>query len=137
MGELSERRGRRFNSNLKNRRRLIIIDVGAHLSLERMTITRKKRIRHISVDLPMSAWKNVAAKERANVHIWAGEVAAFVGVSGPGKSALLNLVLGFYPPMKGETFIDGISFSEVDKRISVIMCPLSPGFHSLFRNALG
>lgn len=90
MGELSERRGRRFNSNLKNRRRLIIIDAGVHLSLERTTITRKKRIRHICVGLSMSAWKNVGAKERdnVNIHIRAGEVAAFVGESGSGKSTV-------------------------------------------------
>lgn len=109
MGELSERRDRRFNSNLKNRRRLIIIDAGVHLSLERTTITRKKRIRHICVGLSMSAWKNVGARERdnVNIHIRAGEVAAFVGESGSEKSTLLNLVLWLYLPMKGEIFIDG------------------------------
>ena len=116
MGELSERRGRRFNSNLKNRRRLIIIDAGVHLSLERTTITRKKWIRHICVGLSMSAWKNVGARERdnVNIHIRAGKVAAFVGESGSEKSTLLNLALWLYLPMKGEIIIDGISLSERD-----------------------
>ena len=116
MGELSERRGRRFNSNLKNRRRLIIIDAGVHLSLERTTIrTRKKRIRHICVGLSMSAWKNVGARERdnVNIHIRAGEVAAFVGESGSGKSTVQSGPVAL-SAMKGEIFIDGISLSERD-----------------------
>ena len=44
-----------------------------------------------------------------------GKVVAFVGRSGSGKSSLLNLILGLYPPTEGEILIDGIDLSELDK----------------------
>ena len=40
--------------------------------------------------------------------ITSGEHVAFVGPSGSGKSSLVNLILGLYPPDEGTIFIDGI-----------------------------
>ena len=41
-----------------------------------------------------------------------GEVVALVGPSGGGKSTLLRLLLGFYPPSAGEIRVGGLSVSE-------------------------
>lgn len=42
-----------------------------------------------------------------NLKIAAGETVALVGPSGGGKTTLMKLMLGFYPPTKGEILIDG------------------------------
>jgi ATP-binding cassette subfamily B protein len=42
-----------------------------------------------------------------------GKVTALVGKSGSGKSAIVNLLLGFYRPQKGDVFIGGKSYGEI------------------------
>jgi ABC-type multidrug transport system fused ATPase/permease subunit len=42
-----------------------------------------------------------------------GEVTAFVGLSGGGKSTIFNLVLAFYPPQSGTIRIDGQDYATV------------------------
>lgn len=48
-----------------------------------------------------------------NLTIMPGETVAFVGMSGGGKSTLVNLVPGFYPATTGEIRIDGEAIEEV------------------------
>lgn len=43
-----------------------------------------------------------------------GEKIAIVGPTGSGKTTIINLLLGFYRPQKGEILIDGFPLSEVD-----------------------
>jgi ATP-binding cassette subfamily B protein len=52
--------------------------------------------------------------KKLNVHIPAGKTVAFVGVSGGGKSTLLRLLMGFYPPCEGRILIDGVDLREFD-----------------------
>ncbi|MEX0877276.1 MAG: ABC transporter ATP-binding protein [Candidatus Spechtbacterales bacterium] len=49
-----------------------------------------------------------------NFKISKGEVVALVGQSGVGKSTLVDLVGGFYFPVKGEVLIDGNSTKKLD-----------------------
>ena len=44
----------------------------------------------------------------------AGESVAFVGESGAGKSTILNLLIGFVPPVNGKILIDGINMVNLD-----------------------
>ena len=56
--------------------------------------------------------------------IYAAIVAALVGLSGCGKSTILQLLLRFYAPTEGEILINGIpleiSFRELHQRITFL-----------------
>jgi ATP-binding cassette, subfamily B, bacterial len=49
-----------------------------------------------------------------NLEVKAGECIAFVGESGAGKSTILNLIIGFCKPVKGEILMDGLNMSNLD-----------------------
>jgi len=48
-----------------------------------------------------------------NLHIKSGEVVAFVGMSGGGKTTLVNLIPRFYDVTEGEILIDGHDIRDV------------------------
>ncbi|HYC02146.1 MAG TPA: peptidase domain-containing ABC transporter [Azospirillaceae bacterium] len=55
-----------------------------------------------------------------------GEFVAFVGPSGGGKSTLLKVLMGLYPPTEGELLVDGVpmralGLSTYRSRIGVVM----------------
>jgi len=51
-----------------------------------------------------------------DINIKQGETIAFVGKSGAGKSTILNLVIGFILPNKGEIYLDGEDITQIDLR---------------------
>ncbi|MFH0867101.1 MAG: peptidase domain-containing ABC transporter [Bacteroidota bacterium] len=55
-------------------------------------------LKNISMDIPES------------------KVTAIVGMSGSGKTTLIKLLLGFYPPTKGEIYIGGNKFENYNNR---------------------
>jgi subfamily B ATP-binding cassette protein MsbA len=46
----------------------------------------------------------------------AGEAVALVGASGAGKTTLVNILLKFYRPLRGEVYLDGHDYAELDTR---------------------
>jgi ATP-binding cassette subfamily C protein len=48
-----------------------------------------------------------------NLTIAAGEKVAVVGATGGGKSTLVQIILGLYPPSSGELYFDGIPVCEI------------------------
>jgi ATP-binding cassette subfamily C protein len=49
-----------------------------------------------------------------NLHIGAGELIALTGPSGTGKTTLIDLLLGFHQPQRGEIRIDGVPLTQID-----------------------
>jgi ATP-binding cassette subfamily B protein len=52
-----------------------------------------------------------------DLHIPASKVTAIVGVSGSGKTTLIKLLLGFYPPTKGEIKIGDTDIYNISNRL--------------------
>jgi phospholipid/cholesterol/gamma-HCH transport system ATP-binding protein len=57
-----------------------------------------------------------------NFEVRRGEIFMILGGSGSGKSTLLKHLIGLYPPMQGEIWIDGrnLVIAEGDERLSVL-----------------
>ncbi|MCB9048444.1 MAG: peptidase domain-containing ABC transporter [Lewinellaceae bacterium] len=55
--------------------------------------------------------------EDVNLCIPRGKVTAIVGVSGSGKTTLLKLLLGFYPPEKGQIKIGSVNLNQIQARV--------------------
>ena len=51
--------------------------------------------------------------EGVNLSIAAGEKVALVGASGGGKSTMVQVLLGLYPPLFGEIYFDGVPVSKI------------------------
>ena len=56
---------------------------------------------------------NQTVLHRVSAQIRPGEMVAFVGPSGTGKSTLLNLMLRFYDPGSGALHLDGIDYRDL------------------------
>ncbi len=50
---------------------------------------------------------------RINLHIDCGRKIALVGASGGGKSTLVQVLLGLYPPQQGRVLFDGVPVEEI------------------------
>ena len=51
-----------------------------------------------------------------NIEAKKGETIALVGHTGSGKSSIMNLLLKFYSPQKGEIYIDDMALKELNER---------------------
>lgn len=48
-----------------------------------------------------------------NLHVKPGETIAFVGMSGGGKSTMVNMIAGFYSPTSGQILLDNEPIEEI------------------------
>ena len=88
---------------------------------ENLNIT-KGRIQFQNVDF---AYIDNNVLENINLEIPAGKKVAIVGLSGSGKSTIINLILRFFDPIKGKILIDDQEISEFNlsslrKNISLV-----------------
>lgn len=85
-------------------------DLNAGLAMERM----KGRIEFKNV------WFSYNDKDwilkNVSFIVEKGQMAAFVGQTGAGKTTIISLVSGFYQIQKGEILIDGININNIKKR---------------------
>jgi len=55
--------------------------------------------------------------ENLNLTIPQNKVTAIVGASGSGKTTIIKLLLGFYPPIKGKVIIDNIPLEDINPHL--------------------
>jgi ATP-binding cassette subfamily B protein len=55
--------------------------------------------------------------DNVNLEIPCGKITAIVGTSGSGKTTLVKLMLGFYPPVKGEIRIGEYSLQNINTHV--------------------
>jgi len=55
--------------------------------------------------------------EDLNLTIPQNKITAIVGASGSGKTTIIKLLLGFYPPVKGEIIVDNIPLEEINPHL--------------------
>jgi len=55
--------------------------------------------------------------ENLSLKIPQNKVTAMVGASGSGKTTIIKLLLGFYPPIKGKILVDNISLEEINPHL--------------------
>jgi ATP-binding cassette subfamily B protein IrtA len=71
---------------------------------------------------------NKNALEDISLNIQPGQIIAFVGPSGGGKTTLANIISRFFDPQKGKVLIGGVDVKEIDK--TVLMNTVSFVFQS-------
>jgi ATP-binding cassette, subfamily B, bacterial len=55
--------------------------------------------------------------ENLNLTIPHNKITAIVGASGSGKTTMIKLLLGFYPPLKGQLAIGNLSLNEINPQL--------------------
>ena len=67
------------------------------------------------MDFAYPGHENTVLKD-FNLDVKSGETVAFVGGSGAGKSTIMNLIIGFNMPTKGQLKIDGNAITDINLR---------------------
>ncbi|VAH83457.1 unnamed protein product [Triticum turgidum subsp. durum] len=74
------------------------------------------RIQYADVEFSYPSRPSAPILRRLNLTLNPNEVVAIVGLSGSGKSTIVNLLLQLYEPTNGQILIDGVPLSELDTR---------------------
>ena len=79
-------------------------------TLERANVRGEVGVEHVTFAYPGSKEQVL---EDVSFHAHAGQVVAFVGASGAGKTTLSNLIARFFDPDSGRITIDGIDLRDI------------------------
>lgn len=71
-------------------------------------------IEFVNVSFQYLSREMVPVLQHINLSVHPGEVVAIVGLSGSGKSTMVNLLLRLYEPTNGQILIDGVPLNELD-----------------------
>lgn len=79
-------------------------------------IIRGEKIFHNSIQMDEVSFKypnqNKYAVQDVSLSIPIGKSVAFVGESGAGKTTIVDIILGLFPPEKGSILVDGVNLFE-------------------------
>jgi ABC-type multidrug transport system fused ATPase/permease subunit len=69
-------------------------------------------LRHVDFTYPTGT----QALFDVNMHIYSNKISALVGLSGAGKSTVINLLDKFYEPQQGQILLDGVPLQDYDTK---------------------
>ena len=69
-------------------------------------------LKNVSFSYPTN--KNKLVLDNISFKVDRGEKVAIIGSSGSGKSTIMQLLMGFYQPDKGQILIDGVDLRQYD-----------------------
>ncbi len=91
-----------------------LMDETTHLQRPAGGRPAPKLTRAITFEGVSFQYQDAPVLEDINLEIRAGETVGLVGESGAGKTTFLDLLLGFYHPIRGRILWDGIDLRELD-----------------------
>lgn len=102
-----------------------IIDRKSEIAENDNPITIQSNPHHVVFDNVFFKYNQEMVLKNIRLDIKAGEILALVGMSGGGKTSLVNLIPRFYDVTKGTIFVDGIdirkaSISSLRKQIAIV-----------------
>jgi len=80
-------------------------------------LPQKKAISIQNISFQYDGPHSETVLDNVNLEIPSGKVTAIVGMSGSGKTTLVKLMLGFYPPVKGEIKIGEYNLQNINTHI--------------------
>ena len=92
------------------------------------------KLKNVHFAYPARPFKDVL--RGINISIDAGQFCALVGPSGGGKSTIISLLEGFYPPRSGAVYIDGKDVSRCGEKSFRNDIALVPQENSLFEGTV-
>ncbi|MDI9569412.1 MAG: lipid A export permease/ATP-binding protein MsbA [Pseudomonadota bacterium] len=90
-----------------------IIDMAPEIGNREGALPLPRIARGIDIEKVTFAYEETPVLKDVNLSIRAGEVVAFVGMSGGGKTTLVNLIPRFYDVVSGRIAIDGHDIRDV------------------------
>ena len=72
--------------------------------------------------------KVVHAVDNVNLHVHHGEIFAFLGSNGAGKSTCMKMLMGLIKPTQGQAWLQGIPVTQASARLKVGYLPENPTF---------
>jgi len=82
-----------------------------------MLLPQKKAVSIQNLTFQYDGPHSETVLDNVNLEIPSGKVTAIVGMSGSGKTTLVKLMLGFYPPVKGEIKIGEYNLQNINTHI--------------------
>jgi subfamily B ATP-binding cassette protein MsbA len=90
-----------------------IIEMESDIKERKDPITIKRGPHRVTVENVFFKYDDVMVLKDINLDVQAGEVLALVGMSGGGKTSLVNLIPRFYDVTRGAIRVDGVDIRDV------------------------
>lgn len=102
-----------------------IIERQSDIKEDENPVVLKRGTHNVTFDNVSFRYKDVTVLKNINLEVKSGEILALVGMSGGGKTSLVNLIPRFYDVSSGSIYIDGIdlrkaSVSSLRDQIAIV-----------------
>jgi len=90
-----------------------IIERESDIKEDKNPVVLKRGAHDVTFDNVSFRYKDVMVLKKINLEVKSGEIIALVGMSGGGKTSLVNLIPRFYDVSSGSLLVDGVDIRKV------------------------